>query len=47
MLALALVGVDTFADEGSPNQGLLGDWDEATRAQSRSGLPMFGDSLPA
>jgi porin len=26
MLALAFVSVDTFADEGSPNQGLLGDW---------------------
>ena len=26
MLALALASVDTFADETSPNQGLLGDW---------------------
>ena len=26
LLALALASVDTFADEASPNQGLLGDW---------------------
>jgi porin len=26
LLALALVSADTFADEASPNQGLLGDW---------------------
>src|SRR5258708_9053101 len=38
MLALALVSVDTFADEGSPNQGVLGGGGGLQRRRYQQGI---------